>query len=81
MVRCNQDCSGDTEVFRELKRALPARQLLVSGERGAGMASGNPRSTDAFLAMKAGADACVMGTSNPRESLCMRCAKLFPGRV
>lgn len=65
-----QDGSGDIETALDLKRALPARQLVVHGERqgaGAGMKRGEPRSLDALSALKAGADACVMGVSNPCE--------------
>lgn len=55
-----------------LKEALPACQLLVSGERrippaeGVGHGDGI-KEVDGFLAMKAGADACVVGASNPCE--------------
>ena len=64
-----QDGSGDIDTSLDFKRALPTRQLLVHGERQAeaGTEQGEPRSVDAFVAVKAGADACVMGASNPCE--------------
>ena len=64
-----QDGSGDIDISLDFKRALPTRQLLVHGERQteAGTEQGEPRSVDAFVAVKAGADACVMGASNPCE--------------
>lgn len=62
-----QDGSGDATVSSELKEAFPARQLLACADRGVGGGDDPPSDYNALSVLKAGADAWVTGSSNPRE--------------
>ncbi|CAN0262258.1 unnamed protein product, partial [Ectocarpus fasciculatus] len=71
------DGSGDATVSSEMKAALPARQLLAYADRGVGGGDDPLADDNALSVLKAGADVCVTGSSNPLPELAVRMQACF----